>query len=152
MSDIICNVIQAGVTNSAYAFLTKFRDGEEDDGLLITAGRRFVAEIGYAGLIVAGVIETVVRTLLAAIVHVFFQMAPLSLRKGMTTQRNKYSFPERIDREVLAMLNASAYITAITTLTCATNLINNICITKLFKHNGFHKQLDTDADKIKDFF
>jgi hypothetical protein len=139
----IANSLTYGVTTTAYLHLTAFRDGNQNDSLLVILGRRITAEIGYIALAIVGIVEIVARAALALIAHLLLSFTTESCRELMKEEDGT------IGEKLRDLLTGSIYSIAVTTCMSTANLVNNIWSSSLDKQNNLVKQFIEDENALK---
>jgi hypothetical protein len=141
-TDTLANGSAGGVTLTAYSYLTAFRDGQSNESLLVTLGRRITAEVGYIALAIVGVVEIVARAALAVITHLLLSFTTEYCRQFV---KDKDNIRELI-REIPII---SIYSVAVATCMSAANVVNNIWSSSLHKQSNLSCQLQKDLAALE---
>lgn len=147
ITNILIEDLVYGITTKAYFQLTRFRDGNQDESLLTTAGRRITAELGYATLAVVGIVEIVIRTAFAAIAHLYMTCATEFCRE----YGNRGSMGTSLPEEIRIALTFSIYPVAVTTCVSVANLVNNFWSTSLLAQNNLIEQFKEESTWLKNY-
>src|ERR1700722_6386928 len=70
------DIFKISVSCPLMLMLTELRNNEDDEKLVLTLGRRFFGELGYAALLVASLIEGIVRAILIIPALLVFALKP----------------------------------------------------------------------------
>jgi hypothetical protein len=151
--DTILNTFIFGGTTTAYSHLTAFRDGKQNDSLLVTLGRRVTAEIGYIALAIVGVVEIVVRAPLAVIAHLLLSFTTEPCIEFMRDKPDEINIREvmELGEAMKRILTSSIYSVVVTTCMSAANVVNNIWSSSLHVQNDLSKQLENDNKGLENY-